>query len=267
MQFGSVVGAALAIGLSAAVWSAYREKNELISEARGTAKGAADGGVAHLLGVGWHPTPAAAAAAALSWAGVAAGDVVYELGCGDGVVALEAVRLGASAICVELDPERAAVAEAALVGSRAKVVIADLFDIDLSDATVVYTFLLPAMNARLRTTTFGTLKRPGVRVIAREFDIVGWPCGARFRHSGVKFIKWELPVASSGGGDTAEREAFDESAAVEHMLECNAEESVTESLREQERSQERDGRQLDRDPQQVEEQDAFTGNGIRLHDG
>ena len=193
-----------------------------------------DRGVAHLLGVGWHPTPRASAAAALAWAKVKAGDVLYELGCGDGVVALEAVRLGASAVCVERDPDMAARARIALrpAGLSARVLVQDLFDVDLSEATVVYTFLLPAMNARLRATTFGTLSRgPGVRVISREFDIYGWPCGERFRHGGVRFLKWELPVVdvASDSAHAESQQSFDENLVVEHMLDCNAEESAMES--------------------------------------
>ena len=54
------------------------------------------------------PTPASAAAHALKWAGVGSGDVFFELGCGDGRVPAEAVRLGASAVCVERDAQLAA---------------------------------------------------------------------------------------------------------------------------------------------------------------
>ena len=142
--------------------------------------------------------------------------------------------LGASAVCVERDPDMAARARIALrpAGLSARVLVQDLFDVDLSEATVVYTFLLPAMNARLRATTFGTLSRgPGVRVISREFDIYGWPCGERFRHGGVRFLKWELPVVdvASDSAHAESQQSFDENLVVEHMLDCNAEESAMES--------------------------------------
>ena len=98
------------------------------------------------------PTTSAAAAKALRWAHVGPQDTFFELGCGDGRVALEALRLGASVVCVEQDPKLAAQADAALQaelgkpsfhGSRtAKVVVGDVFDenLDLSGATVVYFF-------------------------------------------------------------------------------------------------------------------------------
>lgn len=194
---------------------------------------AGDHRVAHLLGVGWHPTPRAAAAAALEWANVTGADMLYELGCGDGVVAVEALHRGADAVCVERDPAMAILAEAAMrpFGGRARVEVADLFEFDLSDATVVFTFLLPDMNARLRATSFTRL-RPGTRVISREFDILGWPCGKRFRHSGVKFLMWQLPVpaepllSASRPAEDMHDASYDEDAAVEHMLECGAAEIV-----------------------------------------
>ena len=91
--------------------------------------------------VSFVPTESAAARAALEWAHVGPGDTLYELGCGDGRVAAEALELGASVVCVERDPELAAVAATRLLlaaGSRperAQVITTDLFEVDLSQAT------------------------------------------------------------------------------------------------------------------------------------
>ena len=91
--------------------------------------------------VGFVPTESAAARAALEWAHVGPGDTLYELGCGDGRVAAEALELGASVVCVERDPELAAVAATRLLlatGSRperAQVITTDLFEVNLSQAT------------------------------------------------------------------------------------------------------------------------------------
>ena len=107
-------------------------------------------------------------------------------------------------------------------GSRAAVITSDLFAADLSlNATVVYTYLLPHMLARLRATSFASLPH-GARVISREFDIHGWECGERFRRDGALFIKWLVPVAAASG-QAAEYAEGDE---VEHMLECSAAESI-----------------------------------------
>ena len=96
---------------------------------------------ASFVDVSFVPTESAAARAALEWAHVGPGDMVYELGCGDGRVAAEALALGASVVCVERDPELAAVAATRLLlatGSRperAQVITTDLFEVDLSQAT------------------------------------------------------------------------------------------------------------------------------------
>ena len=91
--------------------------------------------------VGFVPTDSDAARAALAWAGVGPGDRVWELGCGDGRVAEEALELGASVVCVESDPELAAVAATRLRRAaggrpeRARVLTTDLFEVDLSQAS------------------------------------------------------------------------------------------------------------------------------------
>ena len=91
--------------------------------------------------VSFVPTESAAARAALEWASVGPGDTLFELGCGDGRVAAEALDLGASVVCVERDPELAAVAATRLLraaGSRperVQVITTDLFEVDLSEAT------------------------------------------------------------------------------------------------------------------------------------
>ena len=91
--------------------------------------------------VGFVPTDSAAARAAFAWAGVGPGDSVWELGFGDGRVAEEALELGASVVCVESDPELAAVAATRLRraaggrSERARVLTTDLFEVDLSQAS------------------------------------------------------------------------------------------------------------------------------------
>ena len=179
------------------------------------------------------PTTSAAAAKALRWAHVGPQDTFFELGCGDGRVALEALRLGASVVCVEQDPKLAAQADAALQaelgkpsfhGSRtAKVVVGDVFDenIDLSGATVVYFFLSPHVAKRLQPLL--SQLDTGARVISREFEIVGWPCGERFHHKahGVDslFLRWYLPPL--GPDDHPHKFSSD---PVQHLMDCAAEE-------------------------------------------
>ena len=71
---------------------------------------------AQLPDVGWAPTPVWTAERALAWTTVGPGDIFYELGCGDGRVAIVAARLGAKVVCVEID---AALASAASLAAKA----------------------------------------------------------------------------------------------------------------------------------------------------
>ena len=174
--------------------------------------------------VSFVPTSSSAARAALEWVGVGPDDVVYELGCGDGRVAAEAVGLGATAVCVERDPELAAQAKERMLRAagdqpgRVKVLVEDLFKVNVSEATVVYVFLLPDLNARLRPALSAQL-RTGARVVSAEFQVVGWPCGARLRTEDGIFHSWLMPVTATGA-------ELDEDAVVEHLLECVADDAI-----------------------------------------
>ena len=190
------------------------------------------------LDVSFVPTPASAALAALRWAGVGPGHVLYELGCGDGRVAESALALGAAVVCVERDPVLAAAASERLLAAAGdgaaelvSVLTDDLYAVNLTGATAVYLFLLPDMNARLLPSLASQL-RPGAVVISREFQIVGWPCGERHYVDDAIFLKWTLPVPATAA-------ALDEDAVVEHLLECAAADAVGDGAdgeREPERS-------------------------------
>jgi ribosomal protein L11 methylase PrmA len=79
---------------------------------------------------------------------VNAGDVVYDLGCGDGRIVITAVRdFGARGVCVDIDPVRIAESRE---NARQANVIEDLFATDVGDATVVTLFLSPALNLKMR---------------------------------------------------------------------------------------------------------------------
>ena len=206
------------------------------------------------------PTSAVAAARALKWANVGAGDVLYELGCGDGTVAVAAVHRGVdSVVCVEQRPALAAKAEAALRAAQAnvstpghapprvQVVVGDLFQVDISAATVVFCFLLPETLALLRKTHLHRL-RPGTRMVSREFEVFGWPCGDRFRvalpdgTADALFLRWETPVANEDSLVADEGAAGVQEAAIEHLLECAAEEAAADPAAPSGNSRERAGR-------------------------
>jgi SAM-dependent methyltransferase len=114
----------------------------------------------------------------LQLAEVRSGDVVYDLGCGDGRIVIAAVRVpGVQGVCVEIDGDviREAQRSAARAGvqDRIRFVQADLFDVPIRDATVVTLYLLPMVNRRLRPRLQAEL-RPGTRVVSHRFDMGDW---------------------------------------------------------------------------------------------
>ncbi|HEY7512240.1 MAG TPA: class I SAM-dependent methyltransferase [Vicinamibacteria bacterium] len=126
----------------------------------------------------YHGTPPEVVTAMLELAAVRAGDVVYDLGCGDGRIVIAAVRTpGVRGVCVELDPARLrwardAAAEAG-VAERIRFVQGDLFEVPIADATVVALYLMRPANLKLRPRLQREL-RPGARVVSQTFDMGNW---------------------------------------------------------------------------------------------
>jgi SAM-dependent methyltransferase len=108
---------------------------------------------------------------------VKAGDRVIDLGSGDGRIVIEAAKRGARGLGVDLDPTlvKLATANAAKAGvaERARFEVRDIFETDLSPATVVTMYLLPEFNARL-LERFLRLK-PGTRIVSHDGGIGDWP--------------------------------------------------------------------------------------------
>jgi SAM-dependent methyltransferase len=107
------------------------------------------------------------------------GDVVYDLGCGDGRIVIAAVKTpGVRGVCVEIRPVLLRLsreeAEKAGVADRIGFVQGDIFEVPISDATVVMLYLLPQANLRLRPRLLAELQ-PGTRVISHAFDMGDWP--------------------------------------------------------------------------------------------
>lgn len=124
--------------------------------------------------VGFVPTPMAAVERMIAMADIKAGDIVYDLGCGDGrIVVAAAQRYGVNAVGVDINPERVeesrAKAKAAGVENLVSIRQADIFTLDLSDADVVFTYLTPRLNQRLMPQL--RKLKPGARIISYEFDM------------------------------------------------------------------------------------------------
>jgi ribosomal protein L11 methylase PrmA len=114
----------------------------------------------------------------LKFGGVGPRDVVYDLGCGDGRIVIEAARLhGARAVGVDIDAGLIAQANAnarkAGVEDRVTFRVQDAMTVDLSDATVVTLYLMAASNVKLRPILMRDLK-PGARIVSHNYPIGDW---------------------------------------------------------------------------------------------
>lgn len=125
----------------------------------------------------WVPTPQALVDKMLDIAKAQPGDVVVDLGSGDGRTVITAARRGIKARGIEYNPDMVALsrraAETAGVADKASFVQADLFQTDFSDATVLTMFLLTDINMRLRPKILDM--KPGTRVVSNTFEMGDWP--------------------------------------------------------------------------------------------
>ena len=143
------------------------------------------------------PTPEAVVEAMLQVANVTKNDVVYDLGCGDGRIPVTAARkYGARGVCFDIDPERIKEANANVaknnVGNLVRVVHADLFEQDLSGASVITLYLLPSLNVKLMPKLMKELK-PGTRIVSHAFDMGDWKPEKELDVDGRKVYFWTIP--------------------------------------------------------------------------
>lgn len=127
--------------------------------------------------VPYVPTPNEVVEAMLNLAGVKAGDVLYDLGCGDGRIVIAAAKRGAKATGIDIDPLRIQesnknAAEAGLTG-KVRFIQGNLFESDFRDATVITMYLLTSVNLRLRPKLLEELK-PGTRLVSHSFEMGEW---------------------------------------------------------------------------------------------
>jgi SAM-dependent methyltransferase len=141
------------------------------------------------------PTPQPIVEAMLALARVGPGDVVYDLGSGDGRIPITAAeRFGAFGVGIEIDPFMVSQAEGNRAKSaardRVRFITGDLFDADLTEATVVTLFLFPKINARLIPKLRREL-RPGSRIVAHHFDLgPEWPADEAREVNGLMIYLW-----------------------------------------------------------------------------
>jgi SAM-dependent methyltransferase len=152
--------------------------------------------------VRFEPTPRHVVRAMLELARVSSSDIVYDLGCGDGRVAIAAAReFGASAVGVENDPERLEDAERrareAGVAARVRFLQQDLYETDVRSASVVTLFLLEEANLILRPRLRRQLL-PGARIVSYLHTMGDWkPAKAQYTVDRLgwyhRLYLWEIP--------------------------------------------------------------------------
>lgn len=144
------------------------------------------------------PTPQEVVDKMLEIAKVGKGDVLYDLGSGDGRIPVTAAkRFGIRAVGIDIDPERIREANenakkngvTGLVRFRQE----DLFKTDFSDATVVTLYLLPDLNVKLRPRLLAELK-PGTRIVSHQFDMGKWKPDRTVELNGRTIYLWTIPA-------------------------------------------------------------------------
>ena len=152
------------------------------------------------------PTPQEVVDVMLQMAQVDKNDVVYDLGCGDGrLVITAAKKFGARGVGIDIDPQRIQEstdnARNAGVTDKVKFLEADLFETDISPATVVTLYLLPELNRRLQPKLLASLK-PGTPIVSHDFDMGDWKPDEQREVTGPsrthKVYLWHVPAKAAG---------------------------------------------------------------------
>jgi SAM-dependent methyltransferase len=148
----------------------------------------------------WMPTGNDLVNLMLKTAKVGPSDLVYDLGAGDGKIAIAAAKnFGARAVGIEFNPEMAALAQRnakrAGVGDRVTIINGDIFKEDFSKATVVTLYLLPDLNLRLRPTILKM--KPGTRVVSHAFTMGDWEPDQEL-DVGSRGFYWVVPANVAG---------------------------------------------------------------------
>jgi Methyltransferase domain len=149
----------------------------------------------------WWPTEDGLVARMLKMAKVTPKDTLYDLGAGDGRIAITAARqFGARAIGIEYEEGLVqlgrCLAEAAGVADRVELRKGDIFQSDFSDATVVTLYLLQELNLRLRPTLLDM--KPGTRVLSHDFTMDDWEPDDRVAAEFGQAYLWIVPAKVAG---------------------------------------------------------------------
>lgn len=154
----------------------------------------------------WVPTPDDVVERMLVMAQVTANDFVWDLGAGDGKIAIMAAKkFGARAVGIEYNPdmvkhanENAQKAGVAGTGQgKATIRHGDIFATDFTQATVITLYLLPALNMKLRPQLLSM--RPGTRIVSHSFSMEDWEADEISTLDGRRAYFWVVPANVVGG--------------------------------------------------------------------
>ena len=149
------------------------------------------------LDVPYVPTPQSVVDKMLDIAKVTGEDYLIDLGSGDGRIPIAAAkRFGAKGMGVDIDAARVQEAKTNAVNARVEDKVEfrkqDLFETDLSKATVLTMYLLPRVNLQLRPRILNELK-PGTRVVSHNFDMGDWKPDQKIKVDGRTIYLWIVP--------------------------------------------------------------------------
>jgi hypothetical protein len=149
----------------------------------------------------WVTTPERMIRRMLQLADTTKDDVVIDLGAGDGRIPIYAAKhFGARGIAVELEANLVRVAREAArregVADRVRVIEQDLFEADLSEATVFALFISPGAMQRLKPRFLGL--KPGTRITSHQFDLGDWEPDETVEVEGRKGYLWVVPAKVEG---------------------------------------------------------------------
>ena len=149
----------------------------------------------------WIPTPEVLIDKMLTAAKVTDKDKLFDLGAGDGIIAITAARkYGAQSVGIEFNPDmaqfaRRKVAEAGM-NDKVKIITGDIFQEDFSSATVVTLYLMPHLNMKLRPTLLKM--KPGTRVVSHAFTMGDWEPDETMSSNYAQGYFWVVPAQIEG---------------------------------------------------------------------
>jgi SAM-dependent methyltransferase len=147
--------------------------------------------------VPFQPSPREVVRQMLLLGGVQRGDVLYDLGCGDGRIPITAARVyGARCVGIDIDPVRIEMSRRGAQKEGVPGLVTfrneDLFEADISDATVVTLFLWPEVTRALSQKLLRDLK-PGTRVVSYFWEIADWVPDQEVAVDGRPIYLWTIP--------------------------------------------------------------------------